>query len=70
MSQKDRIRQALVEGHSLTPLAALARFGCFRLAARIKELRDQGMPIRTTLARTTDGKRVATYWLGHARRTS
>ena len=38
MTQTDEILQALRAGERLTPLAALERFGCFRLAARIHEL--------------------------------
>lgn len=31
----------------ITPLEALEQFGCMRLAARIKDLRDGGYPIIT-----------------------
>mgnify|MGYP003148687915 CR=1 FL=1 len=34
-----------MNGRTITPLEALDLFQCFRLAARIKDLRDQGMPI-------------------------
>ena len=36
---------ALESGERLTPLDALDRFGCFRLGARIFELRRDGLPI-------------------------
>ena len=43
---------------------ALRRFGCFRLGARIWELRnEQGMDIRTEQHRTESGKIVAAYSL-------
>jgi hypothetical protein len=35
-------------GH-ITPLEALSRYGCFRLAARIEELRKAGHPIYTKM---------------------
>lgn len=41
-SQLENILQALKDGEILTPLDALDRFGCFRLGARIKDLRQLG----------------------------
>ncbi len=46
----------------ITPLEALNRYGCFRLAARIKDLRAQGHDIRTETVRT-NGKAYAQYRL-------
>jgi biotin operon repressor len=40
----------------------LNHYGCFRLAARIKELRNQGLPIET-LTEQRDGKAWAKYRL-------
>ena len=45
MSQKSNILAALKAGERLTPLDALERFGCMRLAARIGELLYDGWPI-------------------------
>ena len=43
---------------------ALRRFGCFRLGARIWDLRNgHGMDIRTEQFRTESGKIVAAYSL-------
>ena len=50
------------DGEKLTPLQALRKYGCMRLAARIKDLRDAGHDINTTLIRT-QGARVARYSL-------
>lgn len=47
----------------LTPLEALAGCGCFRLAARIKELRQQGNDIKTKTLILPSGKIVAQYTL-------
>lgn len=38
-SQTQQILEALKNGETLTPLGALNRFGCFRLGARVYELR-------------------------------
>ena len=42
MSQKDLILQRLQGGGHVTPLDALNLWGCFRLGARIMELRREG----------------------------
>ena len=47
VSQSDRILAWLKAGHSLTPLEALERFRCNRLAARVRDLRDAGYRIDT-----------------------
>lgn len=63
-SQTARIKAALPRGEKLTPMDALRRFGCFRLGARIWELRNEhGMDIRTEQFRTESGKIVAAYSL-------
>lgn len=61
-SQADAIALYLESGHELTPLQALEMFGCYRLAARIKDLRKRGVPIET-LDRTDGEKRYAAYRL-------
>ena len=62
MSQTEAIQEHLLQGGSLTPLDALYKFGCFRLSARIKNLRDAGMSIETEMI-TVDRKRVAKYYV-------
>ena len=47
----------------LTPMEALEGCGCFRLAARIKELRQQGNDIKTKTLILPSGKIVAQYYL-------
>jgi hypothetical protein len=44
----------------LTPVEALNRFGCFRLAARVDELRGAGHPIETRIEKK-GRKRFASY---------
>jgi hypothetical protein len=46
-SQRDQVRAALEAGQRLTPLDALRRFGCYRLAARIDEIRRDGTNVIT-----------------------
>ena len=46
----------------ITAMDALNDYGCFRLAARINELRMSGHDIRTEI-KSKDGKRYAMYHL-------
>ena len=62
MTQEQRILIYLKTGKSLTPLEALKKFGCFRLAARISDLRSQGHTIWTNYI-TKDNKTFAAYKL-------
>lgn len=62
MSQNYLIQQHLEVGNSITPIEALNLFGCFRLGARIKDLRDRGMNIQTENIEY-NGKRFAKYSL-------
>jgi hypothetical protein len=61
-SQNNRILAYMKQGHSLTPLVALRLFGCFRLAARVWELRQIGVKVHRRLVNIR-GKRVSVYWL-------
>jgi hypothetical protein len=63
MSQADEILQYLSQGHTITPLEALDKFGCFRLAARIHDLRKMDVPIVETDIHL-NGKSFASYRLG------
>ena len=63
MIQQDAILAYLRQGNSITPLEALERFGCFRLGARVWDLKKQGFDIRSELVRSDNGKHFAKYWL-------
>jgi len=52
MSQNNDILRHLKAGNSITPIDALNLFGCFRLAARIYELRTKGHLIDTVDVRS------------------
>lgn len=47
-NQANQILKYLRTGKSLTPLEALVKFSCFRLAARVLELKKRGIKIKTT----------------------
>ncbi|HNQ69638.1 MAG TPA: helix-turn-helix domain-containing protein [Bacteroidales bacterium] len=61
-SQEKQIRQYLSEGNRLTPLDALRLFGCFRLSARIYDLKKSGFSVQVRKIQTLDGKTVAQYF--------
>ena len=61
-SQNKQIKAYLEEGNSITAIQALEKFGCFRLAARIKDLKDSGMVIDKAMIANNEGKHHAVYW--------
>jgi hypothetical protein len=61
-SQTALIKVWLLNGHSITQLDALNMFGCFRLSARIANLREEGLDIVTDMVNVND-KRIAKYYL-------
>lgn len=66
-SQCSAIRRHLEAGKTITAIEALDAFGCFRLAARIDDLKNAGLPVESALVAVInrDGKkvRVAEYRL-------
>ena len=60
MTQNEAILEYLKSNGSITPLDALMNMSCFRLGARIYELRAQGHEIRTDLE-NSNGKIYARY---------
>ena len=62
MTQNDMLLVALRNGAHITPLSALEKFGCFRLSARIWDLRNEGHPISKKTITTPQGKSVAEYY--------
>jgi hypothetical protein len=60
-TQADQILAHLKSGGTITPLEALDKFGCFRLGARIFDLKRDGHDIQKELVEVGDGKRVARY---------
>ena len=64
MSQCEDIKAHLESGYTLTALEALQRFQCFRLAARIADLKHKGVAIQSRMV--TDegtGKAFAEYFI-------
>jgi hypothetical protein len=70
MSQAQMIMEMLKRG-PVTAMDALQEANCFRLAARIADLRQQGIEIETETVTTPTGKHIAQYKLkeNHGRET-
>jgi hypothetical protein len=63
VSQKQRILDYIKKGHMITQVDAFNKFGCFRLSARIKDLKAEGHNIKTKSI-SKNGKLFAGYYLG------
>lgn len=59
-TQKQQIKEYLTKGKKITPLEALNKFGCFRLAAVVYNLKAEGLKIKSENV-TKQGKKFASY---------
>ena len=63
MTQKKKILTHLESGRSISPLTALGLYGCYRLASRINDLRNDGHNIETMIQTDGTGRNYAQYKL-------
>lgn len=57
-----------MRGEEITPIEALRRFGCLRLAARVSDLRRDGLQIESATVEA-NGKRFSRYRLESPQRS-
>ena len=62
-TQTTQILEYLESGKTISPAEALVWAGCFRLAARINDLRNAGYDIETDMKKDSNGRRYARYRL-------
>ena len=62
-SQTRDILVHLVEKGPISPIEALELYGCMRLGARIYDLRQLGIQIRSKITKNENGKRWSVYSL-------
>ena len=62
-TQKTQILEVLMMGKTITPIEALNEFGCFRLGARLYDLKQEGYDIRMRLVGKE--KKYAEYFINH-----
>ena len=63
MNQTSQILNHIKTHGAITPLMALERYGCMRLAARISDLRQRGHKIETRMKKANN-KVYAEYYFG------
>ena len=61
MSQYTDILSHLKRHGSIDPMQALSQYGCYRLAARIEEMRNRGHVIFTAIIPCGQNKKRAEY---------
>jgi hypothetical protein len=61
MTHKQILYKAMRRGEKIDPRRAWLHYGIYRLAARIHELRTDGIPIITTRRETRTGAKIAIY---------
>ena len=62
-SQTDLILEWMLAGNSITPLEALEKFKCFRLGARIADIKARGYLVYSEFVTTPSEKKVKQYHL-------
>ena len=62
LKQTEEIKQYLDAGNSITAIEALNKFGCFRLASRIHDLKTEGYVIDKIMITGENNKRYAQYF--------
>ena len=62
-SQSAKVLYHLENYGSLTAIEALELFACFRLAARINDLKEAGHDIQMEMKKMKNGKKIAVYSL-------
>lgn len=63
-NQTQQVLEYMKTHGSIDPMRAVNDLGCFRLAARIADLKAQGVPVaRMIRTNPVTGKRWAEYWV-------
>lgn len=66
MNQTEMVLDYIQKNGSITPLEALHFLGCFRLGARVWEIRSSGIPVEKEMVEE-NGKRYAKYYMKKSR---
>jgi hypothetical protein len=60
-NQTKMIKAHLDKGESITAIEALNMFQCFRLAARMHDLKESGYPFMKEMVKLDNGRAIAQY---------
>ena len=62
VKQTEAIKAHLEAGNTITAIEALNKFGCFRLASRIHDLKTEGYVVEKIMVTGENKKRYAQYF--------
>lgn len=62
VKQTEAIKAHLEAGNTITAIEALNKFGCFRLASRIHDLKTEGYVVEKIMVTGENNKRYAQYF--------
>lgn len=62
VKQTEAIKEHLEAGNTITAIEALNKFGCFRLASRIHDLKTEGYVVDKIMITGENNKRYAQYF--------
>ena len=62
VKQTEAIKAHLEAGNTITAIEALNKFGCFRLASRIHDLKTEGYVVDKIMVTGENNKRYAQYF--------
>lgn len=62
VKQTEAIKEHLEAGNTITAIEALNKFGCFRLASRIHDLKTEGYVVDKIMVTGENNKRYAQYF--------
>lgn len=62
VKQTEAIKEHLEAGNTITAIEALNKFGCFRLASRIHDLKTEGYVVEKIMVTGENNKRYAQYF--------
>lgn len=62
-SQAEKILDYMLSGKAITPIEALDLFGCFRLGARIADIKAKGYLVYSEFVTGPNGKKYKKYYL-------
>ena len=63
ITKTQEIHSHLQSGKSISPLESWEKFGCYRLASVIHDMRQKGADIHTDMKATANGSKHAVYTL-------
>lgn len=65
VTQNNMILKDMLDGKVITGIDALNNYGCFRLPARISDIKKKGFVVKSKFIKVgASAKRVKAYWMG------